>query len=330
MKKVKLKKIAGLTALITTCASLGVPFVSAEDDIASNELLFATAAAPSNESNDEMVSVVVGDINNDGLPDLTDLTLLSVNLMLGRTATLDVRSQIASDIDKNGTVDIADLPRMRQFISKDSSVRVLGTVEVPASMFENTSGEETVTTDVTADVTEEAVTTDVTADVTEEAVTTDVTADTTEEAVTTDITTEATIDETTVTKFPADIPDPNDDAVKVQIYDFIASQRESAGCKPLELSKELSYVADIRAKELEAKIGSSRPDGSSYRTLLSEYDLLSVHNIQLYSDDSSVQNYISTLKSGYMEMITNNDVRKIGIGHYTSGIKNYWIVFITY
>ncbi len=129
--------------------------------------------------------------------------------------------------------------------------------------------------------------------------------------------------------FPADIPDPNNDSSKVQIYNWISTQREKAGVKALVFSKELSYVADIRAKELSVKIASTRPDGSSYRTLLSEYGMLTSHNIQLYSSDRTAQAYISTLSSGYMKEVTNGSLVKVGIGHYSTGSSNYWILYFT-
>ena len=61
-----------------------------------------------------------GNLNDDGKTDLTDLTLLSLYLMKSKTFT-DAQLR-AADIDGNGTVDIADLARFKQFICHDVAV----------------------------------------------------------------------------------------------------------------------------------------------------------------------------------------------------------------
>lgn len=61
-----------------------------------------------------------GDINNDGLKDLTDLTLLSVFLM--NRSTLDETQIKAADVDGNGETDIRDLAHMQRFICKENVV----------------------------------------------------------------------------------------------------------------------------------------------------------------------------------------------------------------
>ena len=71
----------------------------------------------------------VGDLNNDGTADLTDLTLLSVKLMT-KEATIETLPQ--ADIDCNGIIDIADLARFKQFICKDQAVKELGIVKKKA------------------------------------------------------------------------------------------------------------------------------------------------------------------------------------------------------
>lgn len=65
----------------------------------------------------------VGDLNLDGAADLTDLTLLSIMILSGEN---DMTKYPQADIDKNGVIDIPDLPRLKQFVSKDSSVTNLG------------------------------------------------------------------------------------------------------------------------------------------------------------------------------------------------------------
>lgn len=60
---------------------------------------------------------IYGDIDNNGVVELTDLTFLSVYLMDHETLKKD---QIAAcDADANGIVDIADLALMKQYVCKD-------------------------------------------------------------------------------------------------------------------------------------------------------------------------------------------------------------------
>ena len=130
--------------------------------------------------------------------------------------------------------------------------------------------------------------------------------------------------------FPSDIPDPNNDSAKTEIFKAINSERSASGLKEVSLSKELSYVADIRAQELSVKFdGATRPDGSANRTLLSQYGLTSSHDVLLYSNDSSYQIFISTLKQSYIKKIRDGGFGKVGIGHYYSGSKHYWVVYLS-
>lgn len=128
--------------------------------------------------------------------------------------------------------------------------------------------------------------------------------------------------------FPSDISDPTADSSKMQIFNWMNSERSKSNLQALKLDKNLSYVADIRAKELDVKYdGKTRPDGSSYKTLLSEYGMLRTRCIQMLSDDSSASGYINTMMD-YRSKIVDAQVVYAGIGHYASGGKNYWVVYL--
>ncbi len=64
-----------------------------------------------------------GDLNLDGVADLTDLTLLSIQCMTGTAVSGE--GLLNADVNADGMVDIADLATMKQYVSKDASV-VLG------------------------------------------------------------------------------------------------------------------------------------------------------------------------------------------------------------
>ncbi len=76
----------------------------------------------------EANKLVYGDLNGDGVADLTDLTSLSVYLMDKSTAS-SLKNVAAGDVDANGIIDIADLARFKQYICHDASVAKLGPTE---------------------------------------------------------------------------------------------------------------------------------------------------------------------------------------------------------
>lgn len=69
-------------------------------------------------------SVIYGDINGNGVVDLTDLSFLSLYLLGDCSFTKD--QLLAADVDGNGEVNIADLPHMKQYIMHDPAVLYLG------------------------------------------------------------------------------------------------------------------------------------------------------------------------------------------------------------
>lgn len=70
------------------------------------------------ENNNE--KIYYGDLNDDGIADLTDLTFLSLFLMKAKVFS-DTQLK-AADIDGSGEVDIADLAYYKQYVCKDTAV----------------------------------------------------------------------------------------------------------------------------------------------------------------------------------------------------------------
>lgn len=107
------------TSDVTTASA-----ANAESSASGDETEAASTITSSSVIDAEIL--LVGDLNSDGVADLTDLTLLSVNLM---DKTLNMENNPQADIDGNGKIDIADLARFKQYISKDSAVKELGIVK---------------------------------------------------------------------------------------------------------------------------------------------------------------------------------------------------------
>ena len=75
---------------------------------------------PSGDDNDDKDGIVYGDINDDKIVDLTDLTALSLYIIGDKK--LEGNSLKAADVTGDDTVDIADLAFFKQYISKDDVV----------------------------------------------------------------------------------------------------------------------------------------------------------------------------------------------------------------
>lgn len=63
-------------------------------------------------------TLIYGDLNSDGIADLTDLTLLSLYLM--NSAEFNSAQLEAADVQYDGIIDISDLARMKQFVCKEN------------------------------------------------------------------------------------------------------------------------------------------------------------------------------------------------------------------
>ena len=78
------------------------------DSFMDNEEIIAKTDAENNK--------LLGDVNCDGIVDLTDLTELSVGL--ADKKTFEGQSMINADVKKDGKVDLCDLAALKQFLSK--------------------------------------------------------------------------------------------------------------------------------------------------------------------------------------------------------------------
>ena len=84
--------------------------------------------ATDNTGKNDTADLVYGDLNGDGVAELTDLTMLSIYLMDKSNAS-SIKDINTADVDANGIVDIADLARFKQYICHDPSVTKLGAVK---------------------------------------------------------------------------------------------------------------------------------------------------------------------------------------------------------
>jgi hypothetical protein len=95
---------AGLTAFLLSASCMAAVSVNAEE---------STVADTS--------EIIYGDLNSDGIADVTDLSILSLYL-IGDTDIKDENALEAADIQYDGTVNLSDLAAFRQYLSKKTDV----------------------------------------------------------------------------------------------------------------------------------------------------------------------------------------------------------------
>ena len=70
------------------------------------------------ETDSDKTEIIYGDVDLNGITDLTDLSKLSVYLMIKKGITDEGLAR--ADVEYDGLVDIADLAKLKQYVSKDS------------------------------------------------------------------------------------------------------------------------------------------------------------------------------------------------------------------
>jgi len=73
-------------------------------------------AIPGNATPGNVSSAVTGDINSDGVTDITDLSMLSLSLV--GDMKLSESQNTAADVDHDGSATLSDLAKIRQFLSR--------------------------------------------------------------------------------------------------------------------------------------------------------------------------------------------------------------------
>lgn len=105
-----------------------------------------------------------------------------------------------------------------------------------------------------------------------------------------------TVTEPAVPEFPCyEITDET-----IEVFELVNEKREENGIEPLVFDEKLAALAYVRAKEQVERNGHTRPDGSKYSTVLSEYDYYfrnNGENIVItggYSAEVSVQAWLDS------------------------------------
>lgn len=114
-----------------------------------------------------------------------------------------------------------------------------------------------------------------------------------------------------------------------EIVTLVNQAREKEGLQPLTLDPQLRKGAQVRAAECVKKFSHTRPDGTSYKTAISEAGVVSNYTGEnVACGHSSAQQVVKAwLNSpGHRDNILNSNFTKIGVGlekNVGNGYKGY-------
>ena len=118
------------------------------------------------------------------------------------------------------------------------------------------------------------------------------------------------------------------DAYADAVVELVNAERAKAGLSPLSVHEGVAEAANTRAHEIKNTFSHTRPDGSSFSTVLTQAgsSYRSVGENIAYGQSSPeawMQSWMNS--SGHRANILNRDFTSIGVGHYkdASG-TDYW------
>lgn len=119
-----------------------------------------------------------------------------------------------------------------------------------------------------------------------------------------------------------------------QVVALVNAERKKLGLKEVTLDKEIEQAAFVRAVEIETSFSHTRPNGSSFSTVLKENGISyrgSGENIAWgqTSPEAVMKAWMNS--DGHRANILNAKFTKMGVGYYqnTSGRK-HWVQLFTY
>jgi uncharacterized protein YkwD len=117
------------------------------------------------------------------------------------------------------------------------------------------------------------------------------------------------------------------------IISLVNQHREKTGLKPLIIEDKLTSAANIRAKELAEKFSHTRSNGQNFSTALRDFGISyrgAGENIAQGPKTASDVMDLWMNSINHRDNVLNQDFDKIGIGHYESLGKSYWVQIFVY
>lgn len=153
-------------------------------------------------------------------------------------------------------------------------------------------------------------------------------------AVTVPETTKPSVEVSTTEAATNPAEDNQDKSYAEQVVDLVNKERAKAGLSALTLDKTIESAALVRAKEIEVSFSHTRPNGSSFSTVLSENGISyrgAGENIAWgqTSPEAVMEAWMNS--EGHRANILNASFTKIGVGYYqNSAGRKFWTQLFTY
>lgn len=128
--------------------------------------------------------------------------------------------------------------------------------------------------------------------------------------------------------------DTNERSYVEQVVYLVNQERAKAGLSELNMQEDLTAAANVRAKEIKQSFSHTRPNGSSFSSVLKEQGIAfsgSGENIA-YGQKTPEQVMEGWMNSeGHRANILNGKYKNIGVGYHQDerGV-NYWVQLFTY
>lgn len=118
-----------------------------------------------------------------------------------------------------------------------------------------------------------------------------------------------------------------------RVVDLVNEERAKAGLSEVKLDMDVTAAADVRAREIKQSFSHTRPDGSSFSTVLQQQGVSyrgCGENIA-WGQRTPEQVMNGWMNSeGHRANILNKNYKNIGVGFYQENGVNYWVQLFTY
>lgn len=113
-----------------------------------------------------------------------------------------------------------------------------------------------------------------------------------------------------------------------RVLDLVNIERRKAGVKPLVLSDELMMAAAVRSQEIIKVFSHTRPDGTSFTSIVSRHGRRIGENIAggYQTPEDVVDGWMHS--EGHRKNILHPDFTELGVGYAyeeNSQYKHYWV-----
>lgn len=124
----------------------------------------------------------------------------------------------------------------------------------------------------------------------------------------------------------------NDNSYASEVISLVNAERAKYNLAPLTTEKNLSAAALTRAKEIVQSFSHTRPDGTSFSTVLKEHGIsyrISGENIAWgqKTPQEVVRGWMNS--KGHRANILNERFTSIGVGYHTENGRTYWTQLFT-